>query len=141
MSKLIEDNVDMHWKFGVHLWVNKKLKEKDYETLSKFLRFRMAFITEELSETNTAIYNKDAEEVVDGLIDILVVTLGTLDAFGVKTEDAWNEVHRANMSKEVGVKETRPNPLGLPDLVKPRGWKPPNHSKNTGILKEVLDAM
>ena len=46
---------------------------------------------------------------------------------GIDAHKAWHEVHKANMSKEVGVKESRPNPLGLPDLIKPEGWKAPSH--------------
>jgi len=38
------------------------------------------------------------------------------------------------MSKEVGIKEGRDNPLGLPDLVKPAGWLAPDHSGNHGDL-------
>lgn len=139
MSSLIEDNVEMHWKYGVHLWVNKKLKEKDYATLKKFLDFRLDFIEEEFEETVKAAMENNPEEVVDGLIDILVVTLGTLDAFGVDAQKAWDAVHKANMAKEVGVKKDRPNPLGLPDLVKPKGWRSPSHKDNLGILKEVLN--
>jgi hypothetical protein len=41
------------------------------------------------------------------------------------------------MSKEVGVKKERPNPLGLPDLVKPEGWINPSHSGNHGLLNNI----
>lgn len=134
MSSLIEDINQMHSKYGVHKWVIKQIEEKNYENLNGFLKFRLKFINEELSETKTALYDHNPEEVVDGLIDIIVVALGTLDAFGVDINKAWKEVHTANMSKKVGVKETRPNPLGLPDLVKPKGWVGPDHKGNVGIL-------
>jgi hypothetical protein len=32
------------------------------------------------------------------------------------------------MQKRSGVKAERPNPLGLPDLMKPEGWVGPDHS-------------
>jgi predicted HAD superfamily Cof-like phosphohydrolase len=80
---------------------------------------------------------KDAEEIVDGLIDLCVVAIGTLDAFGIDAYKAWDEVHQANMSKEVGVKKERPNPLGLPDLVKPEGWINPSHGGNHGLLNNI----
>ena len=76
----------------------------------------------------------DAEEIVDGLIDLCVVAIGTLDAFNVDGNKAWDEVLKANMQKEVGVKESRPNPLGLPDLIKPEGWEAPSHKGNYGDL-------
>ncbi len=131
---LPEDIVDMHRKFGVNEWVAKQVEEKNYEALRKFLRFRLNFLEEELIETNGAFSKADPEEVVDGLIDLIVVALGTLDAFGVDTFKAWNQVHMANISKEVGIKADRPNPLGLPDLVKPVGWVKPDHTGNHGVL-------
>ena len=128
------DIFEMHTKYGVRKWMLQKAEEKDWETLLKFLRFRFEFIQEELNETKSAVDNSQPEEVVDGLIDILVVGIGTLDAFGVDIDEAWTRVHKANMAKEVGVKESRPNPLGLPDLIKPDGWKSPNHRGNVGFI-------
>ena len=65
-------------------------------------------------------------------MDLCVVAIGTLDLFEVDAHKAWDEVLKANMSKKVGVKESRPNPLGLPDLIKPEGWVGPDHTGNTG---------
>jgi len=79
----------------------------------------------------------DSEEIVDGLIDLCVVAIGTLDAFGVDPYKAWDEVLRANMAKEVGVKPTRPNPLGVPDLIKPDNWEAPSHEGNHGKLNDL----
>ncbi len=129
-----KDINDMHAKFGVHEWMaNPENKEK----LAEFLQFRLNFLQEELDETWHAMDNNDPEEIVDGLIDLCVVAIGTLDAFGVDPYKAWDAVHTANMSKERGVKESRPNPLGLPDLIKPSDWVAPSHENNHGKLKDV----
>lgn len=128
-----QDIHDMHTKFGVRDAVQKF----DSVMLRTFLRFRLDFLHEELGETEKAAQTGiplDSEEVVDGLIDLCVVAIGTLDALGVDPYKAWDEVHKANMSKEVGVKESRPNPLGLPDLVKPEGWVGPDHNGNHGLM-------
>jgi predicted HAD superfamily Cof-like phosphohydrolase len=85
-----------------------------------------------------AITRRDSEETVDALIDLCVVAIGTLDLFGVDSHAAWNEVLAANMNKEVGVKASRPNAFGLPDLIKPEGWQPPNHSGNHGRFSELV---
>ena len=138
-TTMAHDIHHMHMKYGVHKWVEKKLKEKDYDTLKKFLDFRLDFLEEELTETITANLENNPEEVVDGLIDLIVIAIGTLDAFGVDINKAWKEVHHANMSKEVGVKKTRPNPLGLPDLIKPEGWSGPNHKGNVGEIGRTLN--
>ncbi len=128
-----QDIHDMHTKFGVRDAVEKF----DSVMLRTFLRFRLDFLHEELQETENAAQSGiplDPEEVVDGLIDLCVVAIGTLDALGVDAHEAWNEVHKANMTKEVGVKPSRPNPLGLPDLIKPEGWVGPSHDGNYGYL-------
>lgn len=140
MSKnWVQDINDMHAKFGVHDWVKKELDlPEDWRKLHKFMSFRLDFLKEELNETIKAYEEKNAEEVVDGLIDLCVVAIGTLDAFGVDAYKAWDEIHNANMAKEPGVKESRPNPLGLPDLIKPEGWVGPKHNDNTGNITDSL---
>jgi hypothetical protein len=125
----------MQGKYGTRDWVND---EANAEKLREFLAFRIDFLDEELNETKDAFNNKDPEEVVDGLIDLCVIAIGTLDAFGVSPYAAWDEVLRANMQKEIGVKETRPNKLGLPDLVKPEGWEGPSHEGNHGTLDKAF---
>ena len=105
--------------------------------LPGFLKFRVAFLQEELDETREAYMIGYAEEVVDGLIDLCVVAIGTLDAFGVDPYKAWDEVLKANMQKQVGKKSTRPNPLGVPDLVKPDDWKAPSHKGNHGKFNDI----
>lgn len=105
------------------------------EQISKYLEFRINFLQEELTELRDA---ESAEDVVDALIDLVVVAIGTLDGFDVDSYKAWDEVLRANMNKEVGIKEGRPNPLGLPDLVKPEGWTPPTHAGNHGVLTKIF---
>ncbi len=136
MSKdWVKDISDMHYKYGVKMWMHKN--KDDAEKLRKYLEFRVKFIREELMETEAALTNNDPEEIVDGLIDLCVVAIGTLDAFGIDPYKAWDEVLKANLSKEVGVKESRPNPLGLPDLIKPEGWEGPDHSGNHGFFNNI----
>ena len=125
----------MQTKFGTRDAVAKMDKAK----LLAFLSFRLKFLQEELDETKAALLDGDSEEIVDGLIDLCVVAIGTLDAYGVDPYKAWDEVLDANMSKEVGVKEGRPNPLGLPDLIKPEGWTAPSHEGNHGMLPDFVD--
>ena len=130
----VNDINKMQNKFGVREWINSA----DSFQLKKYLEFRLKFIKEEYDETREAIIDEDAEEIVDGLIDICVVAIGTLDALGVNPHKAWDEILEANMTKEVGVKESRPNPLGLPDLIKPKGWEAPSHKDNHGIIPEAF---
>jgi predicted HAD superfamily Cof-like phosphohydrolase len=129
----VKDISEMHQYYGV----NEKVQNFDTEKLKQFLQFRMSFLDEELTETKNAVLNNDAEEIVDGLIDLCVVAIGTLDSMGINSYEAWNRVLRANLQKQVGVKPERPNPLGLPDLIKPVGWKAPSHADNHGLLTKL----
>lgn len=128
----VQDLADMHEKFGFH----ETTSEYSEELKWKLVEFRYNFLKEELEEGMKAVSEKDPEEVVDALIDLCVVAIGTLDLMKVDSNKAWDEVHRANMSKERGMKETRKNDFGFPDLVKPDGWQKPSHEGNWGIFNE-----
>ena len=131
----VNDINEMQRKYGVHDWMRHATPFQ----LKKYLEFRLDFIKEEYDETKEAIIMHDVEEIVDGLIDMCVVAIGTLDAMGVDAHRAWNEVLTANMAKEVGVKESRPNPLGIPDLIKPEGWTAPVHFPNHGFMPSAFE--
>jgi hypothetical protein len=136
MSDWSNDIAMMHHKFGVRNWFENNKDNK--ELMDKYLRFRLSMCKEELDETLSAIDAKDPEEVVDGLIDLCVFAIGTLDVFNVDANEAWDRVYAANMSKVPGVKVGRPNPWGLPDLMKPEGWQAPSHTGNHGDLDKAL---
>jgi len=151
---MINDMYMMHNKFGVHDWFEKNKHDKDL--MKKYLTFRLNMCLEELIETAQAsdlelaindegnfafigdVDKVDSEEVVDGLIDLCVFAIGTLDVFGVDTKVAWDQVYKANSIKTPGVKPGRPNPFGLPDLIKPEDWKAPSHDGNHGSLPEIF---
>ena len=132
MSKLWAlDIQNMHKHYNVH----QAIEKMDKNLLKELLKFRINFLKEELTELETA---ENAEDVVDALVDLCVVAIGTLDCFNVDADEAWCRVLDANMKKVPGVKESRPNPLGLPDLIKPEGWVAPNHEGNHGRLTEIF---
>ena len=65
----------MHVKFGVHEWLEANTS-MILDLMTKYLQFRMAMVQEEVDETNrTAMVTGDAEEVVDGLIDYVCLSL------------------------------------------------------------------
>lgn len=137
----VQDIAAMHTKFGV----NSVIRELSKEKLETFLKFRIAFLQEELDELIDASTNPDykrpadrAEDVVDALIDLCVVAIGTLDAFDVDSHEAWRRVDEKNMLKNSGINPSRPNPLGLPDMIKPAGWSAPTHADNVGLLVKLF---
>lgn len=126
---------EMHAKYGFHETAAKLSPTQRDELLV----FRKKFLDEEMRELGDAIAAGDPEETVDALVDLVVVAIGTLDIFDVDAHRAWDAVHEANMSKERGVKASRPNPHGFPDLVKPPGWVAPSHVGNHGTVPSFKD--
>ena len=106
----------------------------DSNKLNELFKLRLVMIKEEVKELEEA---DTPDKVVDAVIDMIVFGIGTLDAFGVDLQVAWDEVLRANLQKRPGVKPGRPNPMGLPDLIKPEGWCEPSHQFNIGRLNEI----
>ena len=128
MIDLIEDNKNFQAKY-----------EFDKEPLVyDKLKFRNDLLSEEFNEIQDALESGDAEEWVDGHIDLLVIAIGNLHLAGVDIKKAWREVFRANMSKIRGVKPGREQSGGF-DVIKPEGWIAPNHGDNHGNLKEIFN--
>lgn len=134
-SDWVSDLFVMHDYYGFHEAVDEKMDRPGWA--AQLLEFRHKFLKEEMTELAEAIAAKDPAEVVDALVDLCVVAIGTLDLFEVDTQAAWDEVLRANMTKKVGVKPSRPNPLGLPDLVKPEDWVGPAPA-DVGVLGKAF---
>lgn len=124
-----------------HHGILKFLQEADLDTKETYLKFRNMLLLEEYTELVSAEQNKNPEEFVDALIDMLVIILGTLHSLDVDIPIAWGRVYEANMSKEVGTNTNREVVIpGMPDLVKPKLWEEPKHSDNIGDLNEIFNS-
>jgi predicted HAD superfamily Cof-like phosphohydrolase len=134
---VFEDIKVMQEKFGHSQWVKDNIHDK--EKIKKLLSFRiLKMIDEEMNELRSAAFVDDSpEEIVDSLIDIMVFSISILDLFGVDGQKAWDEVYKANMNKKPGVKASRPNKFGMPDMIKEPNWEAPSHEDNHGLLKEI----
>lgn len=131
----LRDVEDLHVKhFGD---LRRLVEEMPVDVRREFLDFRVKFLQEELDEMRDP--GRTAADVVDALVDLVVVALGTMDAFGVAGREAWRRVHEANMAKVAGVNSGRPNRFGLPDLVKPEGWAAPRHGDLCGLLDSLFE--
>lgn len=89
----------------------------------KDIKLRIRLLKEEIKETLKAIDDNDIEGLSRELVDIIYVTLGTALTYGVDLRSVWEEVHAANMKKEVGNKSNDGK------VNKPDGWIPPNIAK------------
>jgi len=91
---------------------NKTFSSPCYDKFSEdvfkdkeLIKLRLDLIKEEVEELSVALNDNDITEVVDALGDILVVTYGAFDAFGVDGDKVFNEVHISNMSKLCNTEE------------------------------------
>lgn len=151
-SEWVGDIAEMHTKFGV----NDVIRSLPPEKLATFLQFRLNFLQEELDEAKAAAARLNslidaqqplevaraqaidaADDIVDAMVDLCVVAIGTMNAFDVDADEAWDRVFEKNMLKDAGVNPNRPNPLGLPDMIKPAGWTAPTHADNTGFITRI----
>ena len=61
--------------------------------------YRLDLIKEEVEELKDAIEKKDFKETIDALSDILYVVYGAFTCFGINADEAYDLVHKSNMSK------------------------------------------
>ena len=77
----------------------QELKNKSELSTEKINKLRISLIEEELDELKQAIKENNIKEVADALTDILYVTYGAGQAFGINLDKCFEEVQNSNMSK------------------------------------------
>ena len=115
---------DFHEAFG-HPVANKP-------TVMSFGRknIRRKWMLEELDEF------LDADDIygqVDGLIDLIYFSLGTLVELGVPPAEVFKVVQDANMAK---LHDGKPKYRDDGKIIKPEGWQPPEPK-----IQEVIDKL
>ena len=73
--------------------------DKDFFSKKDLVKLRMDLIREEVSELEEAVKEKDFKETIDALSDIIYVVQGMSVCMGVDLHEAFNIVHKSNMSK------------------------------------------
>lgn len=123
------DDVEaFHKKFGVPLAGTPSFLDADAD------EFRRKFMQEELDEYTEAYMAGDMLKAADALVDLVYVALGTASMMGLPWQQLWDEVQRANMSKvrATGADDARSVRKSALDVVKPEGWKAPDHRAAVG---------
>lgn len=93
-----EKVVEFNKAFGVIN--NTEPNHKIFNDINKKLvEYRLSLVVEEVNELKDAIMNKDIVETVDALADITYVVHGFFTALGVNADNAFDIVHKSNMSK------------------------------------------
>lgn len=132
---LMGDMKEFHEKFGL-----------EYDGPPRALPVRLAdfrenFMNEELMEygehmasVEIAIEEKDhadvthhLEHMLDALVDLVYVAVGTAYLHGFDFDEAWRRVHEANMKKERARRAGDSKRGSTFDVIKPPGWEPPSH--------------
>ena len=94
----------------------------------------VAALKEEIQEFEDS--RSDAEKV-DALIDLCYFAIGGLVKLGLDEEQAqacFDAVHRANMTKKPGIKDTRPNDGSIVDAIKDENFQDP-----TDAIEEIIN--
>jgi predicted HAD superfamily Cof-like phosphohydrolase len=126
-----EQVLEFHKKFGCAIGDRPGMQELENGSIDpddkNVTRLRRSLITEEFIELELAFDEGNFEMVIDALCDLMYVINGTGVAFGIDLEPFFDEVHRANMTKEGGMVRSDGK------ILKPIGWQPPDI---VGILKK-----
>lgn len=102
--------------------------------------FRIDFMREELDEYQLATSSSqvrggkdvegithDLEKMLDAMVDLVYVALGTSYLHGFNFRTAWIRVHQANMKKKRAEHRGESSRNSTFDVVKPEGWVAPTH--------------
>lgn len=137
MPSYFENVGEFHAKFGLpHAEDGAAPAPLDLSDLA----FRAGFMLEEISEFLRAASQNDLPKMLDALIDLTYVALGTAHLKHLPFDEGWEAVHQANMAKERagGADDPRSQRGHRLDVVKPAGWTAPDIE---GILRRRFEAV
>ena len=101
--------------------------------------FRWRFLNEELGEVKEALLEQDIAQVAGELADVIWIACGMAHRMGINLDAHWSAIRDANMAK---VKASAENPGkrgNAMDIVKPEGWKRPNHDEILERTRQTVD--
>ena len=142
LTRMWLDVVQFHHKF-----------KRDYSGPPRVLPedmmdFRIKFMQEELDEYKRAWGDvrmdgdslKQRENMLDALVDLVYVALGTAYLHGFNFAEAWRRVQRANMAKTISTNnaDSKRGNASL-DVIKPPGWTAPSHLDLVGETEGIMN--
>ena len=87
--------------------------------------FRVHLIFEELAELIQGIITGNTLAIADALGDLIYVVLGFGVTYHIPVEEPFEEIHKANMTKDFKINDRR--------LYKGKNWIPPDINKAVGV--------
>ena len=125
MISNFRDVGEFHEKFDLHV-VEGPRGRGPQPWNAELLAFRIKFLREELKEFEDSVHLQDHAGMADALIDLVYVAMGTAHVLGYPWQELWNEVQRANMTKERAKADGSNSLRGSSfDVIKPPGWQAP----------------
>lgn len=119
--------VEFNEAFGI---INQTSPQLDIFTKNKkLLDYRMSLVKEEYNELKDAVNDNDFVEILDGLSDSLYVILGFFTALGIDANDAFEIVHKSNMSKLCKTEEEAIESVKRYKQEVPQRYDTPNYRK------------
>ena len=97
MTSNFQKVLEFNKAFGVKC--NTTIQHDIFDKDPKLVNYRLSLIEEEIQECKDAIKDKNMTEVIDALADSLYVILGACASFGFDADEAFDLVHKSNMSK------------------------------------------
>lgn len=89
--------------------------------------YRINFLEEELEEFKLACREENLPAMLDALVDLAWVAMGTAHYLGAPFNEAWDAVYRANMQKVRTQRGSDDHKRGEAEPIrKPIGWEPPD---------------
>lgn len=125
MNKEWEEVKLFHEKFNHP--VADQPRKMEYDRAKK----RYNWMKEEIDEFLEAVEAKDLVEQADAMIDVMYFALGTLVEMGIKPDELFEIVQKANMSKLWEDGKPHYNEEGK--TIKPASWKDPHEELRRAI--------
>lgn len=117
MSTVWQEDIDLMMQaFGQEV----RLSPDSPSVSADEFKLRVSLIVEEMQELVAAIEDGDLVGMADGIVDSLVVVIGTASCLGIEIGPLWDIIQENNMSKITGPIRADGKRL------KPEGWKPPD---------------
>lgn len=97
------------------------------------IKLRIDLINEEINETIDSMIKHEIIEVADGIIDSIVVLIGTAISYGIELQPIWDIIHKSNMNKFKGNYKIRQDGK----LLKPDNWQSPKRDIHRELIKQT----
>lgn len=131
LNLMLEELIEIADAVGYALLDDPDNNTKRFVTNTEYLEYYG-------ENTEGAVYDTDPIAAIDGIADLLYVTFGTGEEWGIDIEPFFNEVHRSNMTKVGGPVRADGKRL-KPDTYEPPKLEPIFRRQQALALHDALE--